>query len=159
MFEEEILLQMPGAVTVRGISWRQVAVPGGGKCGQIRAEQSTSWLFYLKIFCRRYPIDMRLPLACDRIAGIELELLDLLERIQKPLFAEKESEVLSPRTIGKIRNVLKFRVQDRQGKPDEQFTLGMRRTAPGLYKREKTSCHLLYPSVNDYMVKTLHRLQ
>ena len=62
-------------------------------------------------------IDMRLPFPyiTEQLVN-ELELLEPFGKGNpKPLFAEKDLRVISPRIFGKNRNVLKCRLQDQQG--------------------------------------------
>lgn len=100
-------------------------------------------------------IDMQLPLAYVTESLVsELELLEPFGKGNtKPLFAEKNLKVLSPRIIGKNQNVLKFRVQDRRGNQMEAIYFGDAQDCLDYIKRKDELSFTFYPSVNDYMVK------
>ena len=71
-------------------------------------------------------IDMRLPFPYITEELItELELLEPFGKGNpKPLFAERNLRVISPRIFGKNRNVLKCRLQDEQGNQMEAVYFG-----------------------------------
>ena len=100
-------------------------------------------------------IDMQLPLAYVTESLVsELELLEPFGKGNtKPLFAEKNLKVLSPRIIGKNQNVLKFRVQDRRGNQMEAIYFGDAQDCLDYIKRKDELSFTFYPSVNDYMGK------
>ena len=71
-------------------------------------------------------IDMQLPLpyVTEELVS-ELELLEPFGKGNtKPLFAEKNLRVISPRIIWKNQNVLMFKVQDQQGTQMEAIYFG-----------------------------------
>src|SRR5699024_1263548 len=71
-------------------------------------------------------IDMQLPFPYITEELIrELELLEPFGKgNQKPLFAERNLRVVSPRIFGKNRNVLKCRLEDMQGNQMEAVYFG-----------------------------------
>ena len=100
-------------------------------------------------------IDMQLPLAYVTESLVsELELLEPFGKGNtKPLFAEKNLKVLSPRIIGKNQNVLKFRVQDRQGNQMEAIYFGDAQDCLDYIRQKDEMSFTFYPTVNDYMGK------
>lgn len=64
-------------------------------------------------------VSIDVPMPVDYITEHRIEELSLLEPFgkgnEKPLFAERELQLLSARVLGKNANVLKFRVQNRAG--------------------------------------------
>lgn len=98
-------------------------------------------------------IDMQLPLpyVTEELVS-ELELLEPFGKGNtKPVFAEKNLKVISPKIIGKNQNVLKFRVQDQRGNQMEAVYFGDA-AACMEYMREKPEMSFtFYPSINEYM--------
>ncbi len=98
-------------------------------------------------------IDMQLPLpyVTEELVS-ELELLEPFGKGNtKPVFAEKNLKVISPKIIGKNQNVLKFRVQDQRGNQMEAVYFGDA-AACMEYMREKLEMSFtFYPSINEYM--------
>lgn len=98
-------------------------------------------------------IDMQLPFPY--ITERLIEELELLEPFgkgnQKPLFAEKNLRVISPRIFGKNRNVLKCRLEDTQGNQMEAVYFGDVEACLKAMEQKKVMSFTYYPSVNEYM--------
>lgn len=98
-------------------------------------------------------IDMQLPFPY--ITEQLIEELELLEPFgkgnQKPLFAEKNLRVISPRIFGKNRNVLKCRLEDTQGNQMEAVYFGDVEECLKAMEQKKVMSFTYYPSVNEYM--------
>lgn len=100
-------------------------------------------------------IDMQLPLSyvTENLVN-ELELLEPFGKGNtKPLFAEKNLRVISPRIIGKNQNVLKFRVEDQRGNQMEAIYFGDAKGCMEYMSGRQTMSFTFYPSVNEYMGK------
>ena len=98
-------------------------------------------------------IDMQLPLpyVTEELVS-ELELLEPFGKGNtKPLFAEKNLRVISPRIIGKNQNVLKFKVQDQRGNQMEAIYFGDAAACMEYMRGKQTMSFTFYPSVNEYM--------
>ena len=98
-------------------------------------------------------IDMRLPFPYITEELItELELLEPFGKGNpKPLFAERNLRVISPRIFGKSRNVLKCRLQDEQGNQMEAVYFGDVEDCLREMERKQVMSFTYYPSVNEYM--------
>ena len=98
-------------------------------------------------------IDMQLPFSY--ITEELVEELELLEPFgkgnQKPLFAEKNLRVLSPRIIGKNRNVLKCCLEDVNGNQMEGVYFGDVDSCLRAMETKPVMSFTYYPSVNEYM--------
>lgn len=98
-------------------------------------------------------IDMRLPFPY--ITKELIEELELLEPFgkgnQKPLFAEKNLRVISPRIFGKSRNVLKCRLEDEQGNQMDAVYFGDVEACLKMMEEKKRMSFTYYPTVNEYM--------
>lgn len=98
-------------------------------------------------------IDMRLPFPY--ITEDLIEELDLLEPFgkgnQKPLFAERNLRVISPRILGKNRNVLKCRLEDEQGNQMDAVYFGDVEACLKMMEEKKNMSFTYYPTVNEYM--------
>lgn len=98
-------------------------------------------------------IDMQLPFSY--ITEELVEELELLEPFgkgnQKPLFAEKNLRVLSPRIIGKNRNVLKCCLEDINGNQMEGVYFGDVDSCLRAMETKPVMSFTYYPSVNEYM--------
>lgn len=100
-------------------------------------------------------IDMQLPLpyVTEELVS-EMEMLEPFGKGNtKPLFAEKNLKVISPRIIGKNRNVLKFRVQDARGTQMEAIYFGDVEACMEYMQHKSEMSFTFYPSVNEYMGK------
>ena len=98
-------------------------------------------------------IDMRLPFPyiTEQLVN-ELELLEPFGKGNpKPLFAEKDLRVISPRIFGKNRNVLKCRLQDQQGYQMEAVHFGDVEECLRAMEQKNVMSFTYYPSVNEYM--------
>ena len=98
-------------------------------------------------------IDMRLPFPyiTEQLVN-ELELLEPFGKGNpKPLFAEKNLSVISPRIFGKNRNVLKCRLQDQQGYQMEAVYFGDVEDCLRAMEQKSVMSFTYYPSVNEYM--------
>lgn len=98
-------------------------------------------------------IDMQLPLShvTEKLVS-ELELLEPFGKGNtKPLFAEKNLKVISPRIIGKNQNVLKFQVQDANGNRMEAICFGDVQGCLDYMNKKETMSFTFYPSINEYM--------
>ena len=98
-------------------------------------------------------IDMQLPFPYITEELIqELELLEPFGKgNQKPLFAERNLRVISPRIFGKNRNVLKCRLEDRQGNQMEAVYFGDVEKCLKAMEEKKVMSFTYYPSINEYM--------
>ncbi len=98
-------------------------------------------------------IDMQLPFPYITEEMIkELELLEPFGKGNpKPLFAEKNLRVLSPRIIGKNRNVLKCRLEDAGGNQMEAVYFGDVEACLKKMEQKPVMSFTYYPSVNEYM--------
>lgn len=98
-------------------------------------------------------IDMQLPFPYITEALIrELELLEPFGKgNQKPLFAERNLRVVSPRIFGKNRNVLKCRLEDMQGNQMEAVYFGDVEKCLKTMEEKKVMSFTYYPSINEYM--------
>ena len=83
---------------------------------------------------------------------------DELERLEpfgkgntKPLFAEKNLRVISPRILGKNQNVLKFQVEDARGLRMNAVYFGDVRACMEYMEQKKRMSFTYYPTVNEYM--------
>lgn len=114
-------------------------------------------------------IDMTLPFSM--ISEEQIEELELLEPFgkdnTKPLFAEKDIEILSGRLLGKEQNVLKFRLADASGRQMDGVYFGEttafleyltgkygKDTVLAMLGGKRTGMKVMlayYPSVNVYM--------
>ena len=98
-------------------------------------------------------IDMQLPFpyVTEQLIG-ELELLEPFGKgNQKPLFAEKNLRVISPRIIGKNRNVLKCRLEDADGNQMEAVYFGDVEDCLKAMEEKPVMSFTYHPSVNEYM--------
>lgn len=98
-------------------------------------------------------IDMQLPIpyVTEELVS-ELEMLEPFGKGNtKPLFAEKNLKVISPRIIGKNQNVLKFKVQDQRGNQMEAIYFGDAATCMEYMRHKQDMSFTFYPSVNEYM--------
>lgn len=116
-------------------------------------------------------VSIDVPMPVDYITEHRIEELSLLEPFgkgnEKPLFAERELQLLSARVLGKNANVLKFRVQNRAGCVLDAMYFGEVDTMKD-YLTEKYGTQKVqelfwgrgngilidltyYPSVNEYM--------
>lgn len=98
-------------------------------------------------------IDMRLPFAY--INEDLIEELKILEPFgkgnTKPLFAERNLRVISPRIFGKNRNVLKCRLADENGKQMEAVYFGDVEDCLRCMEQKQVMSFTYYPTVNEYM--------
>ncbi len=98
-------------------------------------------------------IDMRLPfpyITEDLVH--ELELLEPFGKGNpKPLFAERNLRVISPRIFGKNRNVLKCRLEDPQDNQMEAVYFGDVEACLKTMEEKRIMSFTYYPSVNEYM--------
>ena len=97
-------------------------------------------------------IDMQLPLRYVNESLIqELELLEPFgEGNPKPLFAEKNLKVIDPRIIGKNKNVLKFKVQDKDGYEMDAICFGDVEGCLETIEQSETMAFTYYPSINEF---------
>ena len=98
-------------------------------------------------------IDMRLPFPyiTEQLVN-ELELLEPFGKGNpKPLFAEKNLSVISPRIFGKNRNVLKCRLQDQQGNQMEAVYFGDVEDCLRAMEQKNVMSFTYYPTINEYM--------
>lgn len=98
-------------------------------------------------------IDMQLPFPYITEELIrELELLEPFGKgNQKPLFAERNLRVVSPRVFGKNRNVLKCRLEDMQRNQMEAVYFGDVEKCLKTMEEKKVMSFTYYPSINEYM--------
>ena len=98
-------------------------------------------------------IDMQLPFPyiTEELVN-ELELLEPFGKGNtKPLFAERNLRVISPRIFGKNRNVLKCRLEDQRGNQMEAVYFGDVEECLKAMERKPVMSFTYYPSVNEYM--------
>lgn len=98
-------------------------------------------------------IDMLLPFPyiTERLIG-ELQLLEPFGKGNtKPLFAERNLRVISPRIFGKNRNVLKCRLEDASGNQMEAVYFGDVEACLKAMETKRVMSFTYYPSVNEYM--------
>lgn len=98
-------------------------------------------------------IDMLLPFPyiTERLIG-ELQLLEPFGKGNtKPLFAERNLRVISPRIFGKNRNVLKCRLEDASGNQMEAVYFGDVEACLKAMEEKQIMSFTYYPSVNEYM--------
>lgn len=98
-------------------------------------------------------IDMLLPFPYITEQLIkELELLEPFGKGNtKPLFAERNLRVISPRIFGKNRNVLKCRLEDAAGNQIEAVYFGDVEACLKAMEEKPVMSFTYYPSVNEYM--------
>lgn len=98
-------------------------------------------------------IDMLLPFPyiTEQLIG-ELQLLEPFGKGNtKPLFAERNLRVISPRIFGKNRNVLKCRLEDDAGNQMEAVYFGDVEACLKAMEEKQIMSFTYYPSVNEYM--------
>lgn len=98
-------------------------------------------------------IDMLLPFPyiTEQLIG-ELQLLEPFGKGNtKPLFAERNLRVISPRIFGKNRNVLKCRLEDASGNQMEAVYFGDVEACLKAMEEKQIMSFTYYPSVNEYM--------
>lgn len=98
-------------------------------------------------------IDMRLPFPYINEELIhELKILEPFGKGNgKPLFAESKLRVIQPRIFGKNRNVLKCRLEDRQGNQMEAVYFGEVEDCLRQMEKKQIMSFTYYPSINEYM--------
>lgn len=98
-------------------------------------------------------IDMLLPFPYITVQLIgELQLLEPFGKGNtKPLFAERNLRVISPRIFGKNRNVLKCRLEDASGNQMEAVYFGDVEACLKAMETKRVMSFTYYPSVNEYM--------
>lgn len=98
-------------------------------------------------------IDMQLPLLyISKKLILELDKLEPYGKGNpKPLFVEKNLRVISPRIIGKNRNVLKFQVEDARGIRVDAIYFGDVQACMDYMKQKNKMSFTYYPTVNEYM--------
>ena len=98
-------------------------------------------------------IDMLLPFPyiTEQLIG-EIQLLEPFGKGNtKPLFAERNLRVISPRIFGKNRNVLKCRLEDASGNQMEAVYFGDVEACLKAMETKHVMSFTYYPSVNEYM--------
>lgn len=98
-------------------------------------------------------IDMLLPFPyiTEQLIG-ELQLLEPFGKGNtKPLFAERNLRVISPRIFGKNRNVLKCRLEDAAGNQMEAVYFRDVVACLKAMEEKQVMSFTYYPSVNEYM--------
>ena len=99
-------------------------------------------------------IDMQMPFQY-----ITEELVEQLELLApfgkgntKPIFVEKDLEILSSQVFGKNQNVLKMRVRDRDGQMLDAIYFGDTATFLAYYEERKgeKAAFTYYPTINEY---------
>lgn len=98
-------------------------------------------------------IDMLLPFPyiTEQLIG-ELQLLEPFGKGNtKPLFAERNLRVISPRIFGKNRNVLKCWLEDASGNQMEAVYFGDVEACLKAMEEKQIMSFTYYPSVNEYM--------
>ena len=98
-------------------------------------------------------IDMQLPFPyiTEKLIN-ELEYLEPFGKGNpRPLFAERNLQVIRPGIFGKNRNVLKCRLKDSQGNQMEAVYFGDVAECLRVMEQKKVMSFTYYPSVNEYM--------
>ena len=99
-------------------------------------------------------IDMQLPFSyIDEELIQQLELLEPFGKAnQKPVFVEKDLEILNTRILGKNQNVLKMQVRDKARNVMDALYFGDVGEFLAYFeeKEEKKAAFTYYPSVNEY---------
>lgn len=101
----------------------------------------------------RISIDMQLPFRYANEALVEqLELLEPFGKgNSKPVFVEKDIEILNTRILGKNRNVLKMQVRDPEGTVMDAMYFGDIQMFLEHYEKKcGKAAFTYYPSVNEY---------
>lgn len=99
-------------------------------------------------------IDMQLPFAY--VSEELVEQLELLEPFgkgnTKPLFVEKDLDIISTQILGKNQNVLKMRVKDSTGRMMEATYFGDTASFLAYYEGRKSqkAAFTYYPTINEY---------
>ncbi len=98
-------------------------------------------------------IDMQLPFC--HVSEELVNQLELLEPFgkgnQKPVFVEKDIEIVSSRILGKNKNVIKMQVRDRDGSSLEAMYFGdVERFTDYYEKKNGKAAFTFYPTVNEY---------
>ena len=102
-------------------------------------------------------IDMQLPLSY--IDGELIEQLELLAPFgkgnPKPIFAEKDLEILNSNIFGKNQNVLKLRVRSSEGQVMDAVYFGNAAEFLAYFeqKPDKKAAFTYYPTINEYQGK------
>lgn len=100
-------------------------------------------------------IDMQLPLK--HVTEELVEEIQILEPFGKgnsrPLFAEKNLQVIAPRIIGKNQNVLKFQLRDKEGYQMEAIHFGDVKACMEEMRKKERMSFTFQPSINEYMGK------
>ncbi len=100
-------------------------------------------------------IDMQLSLSyIDESLIQQLELLEPFGKgNQKPIFVEKDLEILNTRIIGKNQNVLKMQVRDKTGRVMDALYFGNVSDFLTYFEQKggAKAAFTYYPEVNDYM--------
>ena len=106
--------------------------------------------------CEKVSIDMQLPLAYVNEALVnELECLEPFGKGNpKPVFAEREVEILQSKILGKNQNVLKLLVSDSQGTKIEALYFGDIAQCLDVIAAKHGKINItFYPDINEYMGK------
>ena len=102
-------------------------------------------------------IDMQLPFSY--IDGELIEQLELLAPFgkgnPKPIFAEKDLEILNSNIFGKNQNVLKLRVRSSEGQVMDAVYFGNAAEFLAYFeqKPDKKAAFTYYPTINEYQGK------
>ena len=104
-------------------------------------------------FIPKVSIDMQLPLC--HVTESLVDQLELLEPFgkgnNKPVFVEKDLDILNSRILGKNRNVIKMQVKDREGCVIDAVYFGDVDCFLDYYeKKHGKAAFTFYPSVNEY---------
>lgn len=102
-------------------------------------------------------IDMQLPLSyIDEDLVTQLEWMEPFGKgNQKPVFVEKDLEIINTRILGKNQNVLKMQVRDMSGKIMDALYFGNVSAFLAYFEQKKDAkaAFTYYPSVNEYQGK------
>ena len=99
-------------------------------------------------------IDMQLPFAY--VSEELVEQLELLEPFgkgnTKPLFVEKDLDIISTQVFGKNQNVLKMRVKDSNGRIMDATYFGDTAAFLAYYdvRKDQKAAFTYYPTINEY---------
>lgn len=144
---EDLLSQYGGHPMAAGLSLEEEQVP------QLRKRLNDQCTLTSEDLTPKVVIDVAMPFSY-----ITKELIRQLELLEpfgkgntKPVFAQKEIQVLRPKVFGQNRNVVKMQLMDSSGFSMEGIYFGEAEPFLARVQEEKPLSVTYYPSVNQYM--------
>lgn len=144
---EDLLSQYGGHPMAAGLSLEEEQVP------QLRKRLNDQCTLTSEDLTPKVVIDVAMPFSY-----ITKELIRQLELLEpfgkgntKPVFAQKEIQVLRPKVFGQNRNVVKMQLMDSNGFSMEGIYFGEAEPFLTRVQEEKPLSVTYYPSVNQYM--------